>query len=195
MFHIVLEKIIEEPILDHAKKHYLLILAQVPKGYLQDSCCAFCQSAFRSLLPVLMLYHSNISQFYFQGFFRRSVQKNMQYTCHKEKNCVINKVTRNRCQYCRLQKCFTKGMSKDGRWSQTSSQKGTPRNSNWGVSGIVEGVCSFQICSICFLVGEFSWSIMASWKEFFLECVLHTHQALPGDTPASVHLKMTASIW
>ncbi|KAK3587046.1 hypothetical protein CHS0354_008072 [Potamilus streckersoni] len=49
-----------------------------------------------------------------KGFFRRSVQKNMQYTCHKEKNCPINKVTRNRCQYCRLQKCFAMGMSKEG---------------------------------------------------------------------------------
>ncbi|KAL3855378.1 hypothetical protein ACJMK2_014589, partial [Sinanodonta woodiana] len=48
-----------------------------------------------------------------KGFFRRSVQKNMQYTCHKEKNCPINKVTRNRCQYCRLQKCFAMGMSKE----------------------------------------------------------------------------------
>ena len=51
---------------------------------------------------------------FFQGFFRRSVQKNMQYTCHKDKNCIINKVTRNRCQYCRLQKCFATGMSKEG---------------------------------------------------------------------------------
>lgn len=50
----------------------------------------------------------------FQGFFRRSVQKNMQYTCHKDKNCPINKVTRNRCQYCRLQKCLATGMSKEG---------------------------------------------------------------------------------
>ncbi|KAH3753913.1 hypothetical protein DPMN_188565 [Dreissena polymorpha] len=48
-----------------------------------------------------------------KGFFRRSVQRNMQYTCHKEKNCIINKVTRNRCQYCRLQKCFVMGMSKE----------------------------------------------------------------------------------
>ncbi|KAK3082684.1 hypothetical protein FSP39_002535, partial [Pinctada imbricata] len=48
-----------------------------------------------------------------KGFFRRSVQKNMQYTCHKDKNCPINKVTRNRCQYCRLQKCYASGMSKE----------------------------------------------------------------------------------
>uniref|UniRef100_A0A674ES17 Retinoic acid receptor gamma n=1 Tax=Salmo trutta TaxID=8032 RepID=A0A674ES17_SALTR len=48
-----------------------------------------------------------------KGFFRRSIQKNMVYTCHRDKNCQINKVTRNRCQYCRLQKCFEVGMSKE----------------------------------------------------------------------------------
>lgn len=51
-----------------------------------------------------------------QGFFRRSIQKNMVYTCHRDKNCIINKVTRNRCQYCRLQKCFEVGMSKECEW-------------------------------------------------------------------------------
>ncbi|XP_078501646.1 retinoic acid receptor alpha isoform X1 [Lissotriton helveticus] len=48
-----------------------------------------------------------------KGFFRRSIQKNMVYTCHRDKTCIINKVTRNRCQYCRLQKCFEVGMSKE----------------------------------------------------------------------------------
>ncbi|XP_078465390.1 retinoic acid receptor beta-like isoform X4 [Lampetra fluviatilis] len=37
----------------------------------------------------------------------------MVYTCPRDKGCVINKVTRNRCQYCRLQKCFEVGMSKE----------------------------------------------------------------------------------
>ncbi|XP_033927310.1 retinoic acid receptor gamma-A-like [Melopsittacus undulatus] len=48
-----------------------------------------------------------------KGFFRRSIQKNMVYTCHRDKNCQIDKVTRNRCQFCRLQKCFEVGMSKE----------------------------------------------------------------------------------
>ncbi|XP_038565787.1 retinoic acid receptor alpha-B-like [Micropterus salmoides] len=48
-----------------------------------------------------------------KGFFRRSIQKNMAYTCHRDKVCVINKVTRNRCQSCRLQKCLDVGMSKE----------------------------------------------------------------------------------
>lgn len=44
----------------------------------------------------------------------------MVYTCHRDKNCIINKVTRNRCQYCRLQKCFEVGMSKEGRFPAPS---------------------------------------------------------------------------
>ncbi|XP_056141663.1 retinoic acid receptor beta-like [Lampris incognitus] len=48
-----------------------------------------------------------------KGFFRRSVQKDMAYSCHRDKNCIINKTTRNRCQYCRLQRCFAVGMSKE----------------------------------------------------------------------------------
>ncbi|CDQ71025.1 unnamed protein product [Oncorhynchus mykiss] len=57
-----------------------------------------------------------------KGFFRRSIQKSMVYTCHREKNCIINKVTRNRCQYCRLQKCLEVGMSKES--PRTSSKGG-----------------------------------------------------------------------
>ena len=50
-----------------------------------------------------------------KGFFRRSIQKSMQYICLKERTCEINKLTRNRCQYCRLQKCYAVGMSKEGK--------------------------------------------------------------------------------
>ncbi|XP_038866463.1 retinoic acid receptor gamma-A isoform X2 [Salvelinus namaycush] len=58
-----------------------------------------------------------------KGFFRRSIQKNMVYTCHRDKNCQINKVTRNRCQYCRLQKCFEVGMSKEVRNDRNKKKK------------------------------------------------------------------------
>lgn len=70
-----------------------------------DNCIA------HSPLPSSLLFSCFLM---FQGFFRRSIQKNMVYTCHRDKNCQINKVTRNRCQYCRLQKCFEVGMSKEG---------------------------------------------------------------------------------
>ncbi|XP_023665610.2 retinoic acid receptor beta isoform X3 [Paramormyrops kingsleyae] len=63
-----------------------------------------------------------------KGFFRRSIQKNMVYTCHRDKNCIINKVTRNRCQYCRLQKCFSVGMSKESvRNDRNKRKKEIPR--------------------------------------------------------------------
>ncbi|KAL0984817.1 hypothetical protein UPYG_G00147340 [Umbra pygmaea] len=58
-----------------------------------------------------------------KGFFRRSVQKNMVYTCHRDKNCIINKITRNRCQSCRLEKCFVVGMSKESVRNDRSKRK------------------------------------------------------------------------
>ncbi|XP_061633459.1 retinoic acid receptor beta-like isoform X5 [Phyllopteryx taeniolatus] len=45
------------------------------------------------------------------GFFRRSVQKKMAYTCRRDRKCVITKVSRNVCQACRLHKCLAVGMS------------------------------------------------------------------------------------
>ncbi|PIO62385.1 zinc finger, C4 type [Teladorsagia circumcincta] len=58
------------------------------------------------------------------GFFRRTVQKNMEYTCHKEKTCPVDRVSRNRCQACRFQKCLDKGMSKESvRQDRTRKRK------------------------------------------------------------------------
>ncbi|XP_073429323.1 nuclear receptor subfamily 2 group C member 1 isoform X3 [Dendrobates tinctorius] len=48
-----------------------------------------------------------------KGFFKRSIRKNLVYTCRGAKDCVINKHYRNRCQYCRLQRCIALGMKQD----------------------------------------------------------------------------------
>ncbi|XP_059496129.1 nuclear receptor ROR-alpha A isoform X2 [Stegostoma tigrinum] len=48
-----------------------------------------------------------------KGFFRRSQQSNATYSCPRQKNCLIDRTSRNRCQHCRLQKCLTVGMSRD----------------------------------------------------------------------------------
>lgn len=49
----------------------------------------------------------------FQGFFRRSIQKRMEYRCLRDGACPIYKQNRNRCQACRFKKCIAVGMSRD----------------------------------------------------------------------------------
>lgn len=51
---------------------------------------------------------------FLQGFFRRSQQNNAMYSCSRQRNCLIDRTNRNRCQHCRLQKCLALGMSRDG---------------------------------------------------------------------------------
>uniref|UniRef100_A0A7E4WB17 Nuclear receptor domain-containing protein n=1 Tax=Panagrellus redivivus TaxID=6233 RepID=A0A7E4WB17_PANRE len=62
-----------------------------------------------------------------KGFFRRSQAGNANYTCPRNKNCVVDRTTRNRCQYCRLKKCLALGMSRDavkfGRMSKKQREK------------------------------------------------------------------------
>uniref|UniRef100_A0A8C0LJV4 Nuclear receptor subfamily 2 group C member 1 n=1 Tax=Canis lupus dingo TaxID=286419 RepID=A0A8C0LJV4_CANLU len=48
-----------------------------------------------------------------KGFFKRSIRKNLVYSCRGSKDCIINKHHRNRCQYCRLQRCIAFGMRQD----------------------------------------------------------------------------------
>ncbi|XP_062270525.1 nuclear receptor subfamily 4 group A member 2-like [Scomber scombrus] len=48
-----------------------------------------------------------------KGFFKRTVQKNAKYVCLAAKNCPVDKRRRNRCQYCRFQKCLVVGMVKE----------------------------------------------------------------------------------
>ncbi|XP_054632673.1 nuclear receptor subfamily 2 group C member 1 isoform X1 [Dunckerocampus dactyliophorus] len=48
-----------------------------------------------------------------KGFFKRSIRKNLVYTCRGSGECAINKIHRNRCQYCRLQRCIALGMKQD----------------------------------------------------------------------------------
>ncbi|XP_033127900.1 nuclear receptor subfamily 4 group A member 2-like isoform X2 [Anneissia japonica] len=48
-----------------------------------------------------------------KGFFKRTVQKNSKYVCLGTKSCPVDKRRRNRCQYCRFQKCLAVGMVKE----------------------------------------------------------------------------------
>ncbi|CAL8103086.1 unnamed protein product [Calicophoron daubneyi] len=48
-----------------------------------------------------------------KGFFKRTVRKELTYTCRDKQCCPIDKRLRNRCQYCRYQKCLRVGMRRE----------------------------------------------------------------------------------
>ncbi|XP_077292907.1 retinoid X receptor ultraspiracle isoform X2 [Arctopsyche grandis] len=48
-----------------------------------------------------------------KGFFKRTVRKDLTYACREERACLIDKRQRNRCQYCRYQKCLACGMKRE----------------------------------------------------------------------------------
>lgn len=97
-----------------------------------------------------------------KGFFRRSQSSVVNYQCPRQKNCVVDRVNRNRCQYCRLQKCLALGMSRDavkfGRMSKKQREKvedevrfhraqlvrpqGTNPGGGTGQSGAAQGLAS-----------------------------------------------------
>ncbi|XP_066222835.1 retinoic acid receptor RXR-alpha isoform X1 [Saccopteryx leptura] len=69
-----------------------------------------------------------------KGFFKRTVRKDLTYTCRDNKDCLIDKRQRNRCQYCRYQKCLAMGMKREGMLCvsavQEERQRGKDRNEN-----------------------------------------------------------------
>ncbi|CAN7998628.1 unnamed protein product, partial [Ixodes hexagonus] len=64
-----------------------------------------------------------------QGFFRRSIQKQIEYRCLRDGKCLVIRLNRNRCQYCRFKKCLAVGMSRDsvryGRVPKRSRERGS----------------------------------------------------------------------
>eukprot|EP00794_Sanderia_malayensis_P015978 gene15978-17588_t len=54
-----------------------------------------------------------------KGFFKRSVRKNNQYQCLGDRMCDIDRKSRNRCQFCRFQKCLEVGMKPEAVQDET----------------------------------------------------------------------------
>ena len=53
-----------------------------------------------------------------KSFFKRSVRRNLSYTCRGNRSCPIDQHHRNQCQYCRLKKCLKMGMRREGKTDQ-----------------------------------------------------------------------------
>ncbi|CAI2349867.1 unnamed protein product [Caenorhabditis sp. 36 PRJEB53466] len=47
-----------------------------------------------------------------RGFFKRSIRRNLKYTCKESKKCVIDVIHRNQCQACRFEKCLIVSMNR-----------------------------------------------------------------------------------
>ncbi|KAF7248047.1 Peroxisome proliferator-activated receptor alpha [Varanus komodoensis] len=55
-----------------------------------------------------------------KGFFRRTIRLKLTYD-RCDRNCKIQKKNRNKCQYCRFQKCLSVGMSHNGRYADDTT--------------------------------------------------------------------------
>ncbi|XP_034482031.1 nuclear hormone receptor HR78 isoform X2 [Drosophila innubila] len=78
-----------------------------------------------------------------KGFFKRSIRKQLGYQCRGAMNCEVTKHHRNRCQFCRLQKCLASGMRSDSvqheRKPIVDRKDGIVSNSAGGVAGSNSG--------------------------------------------------------
>ncbi|XP_069602409.1 retinoic acid receptor RXR-beta isoform X6 [Ranitomeya imitator] len=70
-----------------------------------------------------------------KGFFKRTIRKDLTYTCRDSKDCIVDKRQRNRCQYCRYQKCLATGMKREA--VQEERQRGREREGEAEFSGTI----------------------------------------------------------
>ncbi|XP_063794308.1 retinoic acid receptor RXR-beta [Pseudophryne corroboree] len=70
-----------------------------------------------------------------KGFFKRTIRKDLTYTCRDNKDCIVDKRQRNRCQYCRYQKCLATGMKREA--VQEERQRGRERDGEVELSGSI----------------------------------------------------------
>ncbi|XP_076062691.1 ecdysone-induced protein 78C-like isoform X2 [Oratosquilla oratoria] len=74
-----------------------------------------------------------------KGFFRRSIQKQIEYRCLRDGKCLVIRLNRNRCQYCRFKKCLAVGMSRDSVRYGRVPKRSREREGSDGRGGAGEG--------------------------------------------------------
>ncbi|CAO2608945.1 Retinoic acid receptor RXR-beta, partial [Lemmus lemmus] len=68
-----------------------------------------------------------------KGFFKRTIRKDLTYSCRDNKDCTVDKRQRNRCQYCRYQKCLATGMKREA--VQEERQRGKDKDGDGDGAG------------------------------------------------------------
>ncbi|XP_052746751.1 ecdysone-induced protein 78C isoform X2 [Bicyclus anynana] len=82
-----------------------------------------------------------------KGFFRRSIQKQIEYRCLRDGKCHVIRLNRNRCQFCRFKKCLAVGMSRDSvRYGRVPKRTREEANASDGASS-ASGSGSSAACS------------------------------------------------
>lgn len=95
---------------------------------------------------------------------QRTVQKNAKYVCLANKNCPVDKRRRNRCQYCRFQKCLAVGMVKEGRACR-GREPGVATSTGGAAASPVAtrgGAAEFRLSSRTRLFSSDPWAALGS---------------------------------
>lgn len=123
-----------------------------------------------------------------KGFFKRTIRKDLTYSCRDNKDCTVDKRQRNRCQYCRYQKCLATGMKREGKGLRQPGFLGYPMREEGGGGGKTAGNHRLYIsggldCSFASSRGRYLISLFPPHQLFSLEscsillsfllCVLH----------------------
>lgn len=82
-----------------------------------------------------------------KGFFKRTIRKDIVYVCRSTGDCLIDMRQRNRCQYCRYQKCLRQGMKREA--VQEEKQRLKLRSSNQIQQELALTTTSFKISQNC----------------------------------------------
>ncbi|XP_025069744.1 retinoic acid receptor RXR-beta [Alligator sinensis] len=135
-----------------------------------------------------------------KGFFKRTIRKDLTYTCRDNKDCVVDKRQRNRCQYCRYQKCLATGMKREavqeerqrGKEKEGDNELGASANEEMPVEKILdaelavaqksdqsglememmEGRGGWRLWGAGPVVTKFPW-LLAGWNELLIASFSH----------------------
>lgn len=66
-----------------------------------------------------------------KGFFKRTVQNKKEYQCSEAGDCLIDRINRKKCAYCRFKKCLSAGMRIGGKFTLSIISSRLIRYLNW----------------------------------------------------------------